>query len=205
MQGGNLQGGFDATQHSPDSGRDPLPVGDYKAMIEKSEVKTSKAGGTGVNITWVVVEGPYEGRKFFHWINLHVPSNADSTKWGIAEFSNLCYACGVLKPMDTAELENRTCIVELVIVVDEKYGKQNDVKKVKDGGFGIPHPETEPTVIVEGGPPATTTPPAEAAPAAPPAAAPPGAAGTPVEAPAQAQPTTEAAPAPAGQQAAPWS
>lgn len=60
----------------------PIPEGTYTFRIKKTEIRESSKGDKQVNITLVVSEGKYEGRKVFYLITFLPP---DSDGAGIAK------------------------------------------------------------------------------------------------------------------------
>ena len=87
-------GSFDATNVAPREAFDPLPPGDYKAMIEGSDVKPTKKGdGYMLKLQWLVLDGQYSGRKIFQNINLANP-NPKAVEIGQQELSAVCHGCG---------------------------------------------------------------------------------------------------------------
>lgn len=110
---GNLGGVFDATQVAPDTGRDPLPTGDYICVIVDSDMKQTKDGrGQYLELVHEVVEGPAKGRKAWARLNL---VNHNSTAQSIAQgqLSAICHACGVLSIQDSQQLHNRPMLVRI--------------------------------------------------------------------------------------------
>ena len=74
---------------------EPLPRGDYTAMITDSVVKTTKAGnGELIALTIEIIDGSYSGRKI--WDNLNV-KNLNPTAQNIAQASLTKYfrSCGL--------------------------------------------------------------------------------------------------------------
>ena len=104
---------FDATQHDPNVGFEPIPAGDYVAMVIESEVRATQAGtGSGLNLTWEILDGPYKGRRLWQWLNINNPSK-QAEEIGQRELSNVCHAVGKLRVADSAELHNTPCTVKV--------------------------------------------------------------------------------------------
>lgn len=106
-------GGFNADEVEPNKGFDPLPAGDYTAVIEESEYKPN-AGGTGkyLKLQFQVVEGPYSKRKLFANLNI-VHQNEQAQQIARGDFSAICRAVGVPKPTDSSELHNKSLVLKV--------------------------------------------------------------------------------------------
>lgn len=123
---------FDATQVAPDAGFDPIPAGDYVAMIEDSEVKPTKANtGMYLQLVWQIVDGQYKGRKVWDRINIQNQSQT-TEEIGQKQLSAVCHAVGVLKVVDSAELHDKPCIIKVTVKPAEgQYLASNEVKGYK--------------------------------------------------------------------------
>lgn len=110
--------GFDATKVEPSQPFEPLPAGDYKCVIESSELKPTKTGGERIALTLQVIEGQHKGRKFFDGLNIRNTGPNKATVEAIAQrtLSSICHAVGVLQPQDTVELHNRPLLASVKIV-----------------------------------------------------------------------------------------
>lgn len=124
--------GFNAAEVEPSKGFDPLPVGDYVAMIVDSEEKTTQAGtGTYIKLTVEIVDGEYKGRKLWENLNLNNPS-AEAVAIAKATLSAICRAVGVLTPRDTVELHNIPMTVKIGLEKRKDSGEmQNRIKAFK--------------------------------------------------------------------------
>lgn len=123
---------FDATAVAPQQEMKPIPEGEYKAAIVKSENKATKAGtGSYLSVEFEIVEGEYKGRKL--WINLNLNNpNATAVEIAKAELSAICHAVGVLRPRDSAELHNRPMFISVKLEKRKDTGEmQNRVKGYK--------------------------------------------------------------------------
>lgn len=154
--------GFDASAVEPQSAFEPIPAGEYLALISESEMKLTKNGsGQYLQFTFVILDnGPYSGRKLWARLNLQ---NRNRTAEEIAqrELSAICRAVRVLRPQDSAELHN----IPLAIVVGMERNKDtneltNRIKGYESvSGSAVP-PATQQTNV-----PAPPAPPAAQAPA----------------------------------------
>ncbi len=126
-------GGFDATKIAPQGDRTPLPAGDYKMVIEKSEKKPTKNGnGHFLELVIKVVDGEHAGRMVWDRLNIW---NANQTAAQIAAstLSAICHATGVMKPNASEQLHNIPMMVSVVVKErDDKKGEfSNEVKAYK--------------------------------------------------------------------------
>lgn len=96
---------FDSGQHDDmQSGFDPIPAGEYLAMVVESEVKvTKKKDGEYISLKFKIMEGKYKGR--FIWSNLNIINpNPVAVEIAQSELATLCRACGKAVIQDTSEL-----------------------------------------------------------------------------------------------------
>lgn len=118
--------GFDATEVAPSKGFEPIPVGDYVAMITDSEEKQNNKGtGSYVNLTIEIVDGEYKGRKLWELLNLNNP-NAEAVNIARATLSAICRAVGVLKPRDTVDLHNIPMSIRVGMKKDSQTGEMKN-------------------------------------------------------------------------------
>lgn len=123
--------GFNAEQVDPNFSFDPIPAGDYLAIIIASERKKNRANTAELlELTFQVVDGPYKGRQLRTWLNLYHP-NETAQKIAQAELSAICRAVGVLRPKDSAELHN----LPLVVTVKVKRRSDNDETVNEASGY----------------------------------------------------------------------
>jgi hypothetical protein len=106
---------------------EPLPRGDYTAMITDSVVKTTKAGnGEFIALTIEIIDGSYSGRKI--WDNLNV-KNPNPTAENIAKAGLTRYfqSCGqdLEKGADTTALYNIP--FKLTLGIDRNDATRNTV------------------------------------------------------------------------------
>lgn len=122
---------FDATQYDPNVGNyDPLPAGDYTAMVEATEMKPTQAGnGYYLALTWEICEGEHQGRKIWQNITIQNPSQK-AEEIGARQLSNVCHAVGILQCNESEELHGRPCLITLKFVPPNgNYGAKNEVVK----------------------------------------------------------------------------
>lgn len=120
--------GFDANTVEPVPSFDPIPAGQYLAMIVASEEKTSSKGNKFLCLEFEIVDGQYKGRKV--WVNLNLEHpNPEIVKFARAELASICKAVGVLKPQDSVQLHNLPMLINVKCVNRKDTGElQNRIK-----------------------------------------------------------------------------
>jgi len=133
----------------PTNSFEPIPNGQYKAMVENSEMKTTKAGtGKFLAVTFKILEGEFEGRLVFENMNLVNP-NPKCVEIGKQALLGLQAATGKINPTDSAQMHLIPIII-VVKVVKTDYPNigdmGNQIKGYKKIGVGssAPTPETAP-------------------------------------------------------------
>ena len=120
------------------SSHDPIPAGNYEAVVAASEMRPVKSGnGMGINLTFEIVsEGPAKGRKVWTWINYQHPK-ADVQRIGQEELARLCKAVGIANLTDTEQLHNIPLIIS--VGVDKNDSSRNVIKRYvgRDEGRGM--------------------------------------------------------------------
>jgi hypothetical protein len=107
---------FDSSRHKDmNNGFDPLPKGDYVAMIKESDiVVTAKKTGKYIKLKFEVLAGEFKGR--FFWNNLNtINPNAMTVEIAQKELATICRACGVGNLQDTNQLHGKPMVVTLKI------------------------------------------------------------------------------------------
>ena len=138
-------GNFDASQIDPSNSFDPVPAGEYLAVIVASEAKEAQTGkGRYLNLELEIIDGPYRGRKLWDIINLWHESD---TVRSIAQrtLSQICHAVGVLQPQDSTELHGKPLVAIVRVKDDGQYGPRNVIKGYKSSGGQAAQPAA-PTV-----------------------------------------------------------
>ena len=126
---------FDASQVAPQASNGPIPAGTYLAHITESDVAPLRSGnGTGLKLTFEIIDGQYKGRKV--WDNLNIQhSNEDTQRIAQSQLSALCHAVNVIKLQDTAALHMKP--VNIKVVVREakgEYQASNNIKGYEAAG-----------------------------------------------------------------------
>ena len=118
---------FDANTVNPDSQFDPLPSGEYTAIIIDSALKpTSKGTGQYLELTYQVIEGPMQGRQVWARLNLANP-NPKTVQIAQQQLSAICHACGVMQVHDSQQLHN------IVHVIRVDFVAADGVKRTRAG------------------------------------------------------------------------
>lgn len=117
----------------------PAPAGKgYKLMVTDAVYKATKKGnGTGINLTFEIVEGQYIGKKIFAWLNLENP-NAEAQQIGQGELSALCRAINIKDLRSPSQLKDIPFYGTLGVEQDNQGGDKNFVrfgslKSTRDG------------------------------------------------------------------------
>lgn len=132
---GNLEG-FDARTVEPSAGFDPLPAGDYEAVIVASERKATAAGdGHYLKLQFQILNGLYQNRVLFENLNLwnKHPKAVEIAKGNL---SAICRALNILTPKDSADLHNKPLKIRVKITKDGEYGEQNKITAYKPRNSG---------------------------------------------------------------------
>ena len=125
---GNLQG-FDANNVEPQTGFEPLPIGDYSAIISASEMKATKSGeGEYLQLTLEVLDEAFKGRRL--WVRMNLKNkNEVAVKIAQAELSAICRAVGVMTPSDSTQLHNIPFKIKVGMEKNKENGElQNKIK-----------------------------------------------------------------------------
>jgi hypothetical protein len=145
-------GGFDATKIEPQGDFSPLPAGEYRMVITKSEKKPTKAGtGSFLELELQVVDGQYKNRTVRDRLNIWNP-NQTAAEIASRQLSAICHATGVMQPRASEQLHGIPIFVGLAVKErDDKPGQfNNEVKSYKKAGAASPQPKAE---TVPAGPP----------------------------------------------------
>lgn len=98
--------GFNASLVEPTTEFEPIPAGNYLAIITDSEMKRTKAGnGQYLELTFRILNGPCENRVLWSRLNLDNPSE-QAVQIARGELSAICRAVGVMQPRDSSELHD---------------------------------------------------------------------------------------------------
>lgn len=119
---------FDVTQYEAParSSFDPLPPGDYPAIVSQTDMKDTKAGtGQYIELTIQVIDGEFSGRRIWERLNVINPSE-QTVQIARAQLNQLAQACGVNALKDTDQLLDIP--FTLTLDIDRKDNTRNRVK-----------------------------------------------------------------------------
>jgi hypothetical protein len=142
--------GFDANKVDPSTNYEPLPAGQYVAVISASEQKTTKAGdGQYLQLTFEIIEGPHQKRLLWARLNLFHP-NASAREFAQRDLSAICRAVGVLTPRDSVDLHN------LPLIIQVRCKKRKDTGEITNeiGGY-VKRATAAPAAAPAAAPPST--------------------------------------------------
>ena len=118
---------FNAAQVEPQqTAFDPLPAGNYVAIVTDSDIKPTRSG-RALKLTFRIVEGQFNNRLV--WANLNI-ENASPQAQEIAQkqLSALCHAVGVINLSDTTQLHDKPVRIRVKVRAAEgEYAASNDV------------------------------------------------------------------------------
>ena len=122
---------FNAAEIEPQTSFEPIPAGEYTAMITDSELKDTKNGtGKYLQLSFQILDGPYKNRIVFDRLNIF-NVNPTAQEIGQRALSALCHATGVLQVSDSAQLHNIPVIIKVAVRPSDQYGDSNEVKSYK--------------------------------------------------------------------------
>ena len=82
---------------------EPLPRGEYVLQVADSELRENGNGDTGLNLTLEIVEGEFQGRKLWDYLNIR-HSNATAQSIARRRLADYCLATGAGTIRDSEEL-----------------------------------------------------------------------------------------------------
>lgn len=105
---------------------DPVPAGNYVAVITDSEIKATRSG-RALKLTFRIVEGQHNNRLI--WANLNVENqSAQAQEIAQKQLSALCHAVGVINLTDTLQLHDKPVRIRVKVRAAEgEYAASNDV------------------------------------------------------------------------------
>lgn len=119
--GDNFRNRWDTTEAADDFG--PLPASEYLARIEAGELEASRTRNTpGYKLTFIVIEGEFAGRKFWHdiWLtDAALPmAKRDLGKLGVTS----------LEQLEQPLPQGIVCRVRLTLRTDDDGTQRNRVR-----------------------------------------------------------------------------
>jgi len=97
---------FDPNEQHQSTNFDPIPNGEYTAVVEEVSQKYSKAGNAYVSVVLNITDPKFSGRKIFENYNLFHEKETAS-RIARAQFAELC------KSVNAPKIENETELVRL--------------------------------------------------------------------------------------------
>ena len=126
---------FDSTDYDEPvtkSSFDPLPPGDYTAIVSESDMRDTKAGtGKYIELCIHIVEGQYEGRRLWERLNVYNPSER-AENMARSQLKGLSIAVGKPGTKDREELHDIPFIISLDI--DRRDPTRNKVMGYSPAG-----------------------------------------------------------------------
>jgi hypothetical protein len=113
---------------------EPLPAGDYIAVIENSDyLPNSQGTGNMLKLTYQIIDGPMKGKKLFENLNLE-NKNQQAEQISRRALNAICLACGVQGELkDSAQVHNIPLKIVVGVRPDNRAGMegqiQNNIKK----------------------------------------------------------------------------
>ena len=106
--------GLYSVEDQPSASFEPLPTGEYKAVILASESKKTKAGdGEYLEFEHQIIEGENAGRKLFARLNLQ-NRNPKAVEISRADLAQIRVATGQLNPQDSVQFHNIPVIIRVL-------------------------------------------------------------------------------------------
>jgi hypothetical protein len=120
---------FNPMQFDVQTALDKMPIGWYKAVASKAELKETEAkDGIGLEVTWKVIDGPFKERVVKKWYNVRNPS-ALAVAIAQKEITSFCGSMGIWNSIqNTDQILNQPLQIKLT---DKKDSDYNDVKGYK--------------------------------------------------------------------------
>lgn len=120
--------GFTASDYKPDEGFQPVPPGEYPAIITQADIKPNSMNtGAYMNVKFVIADGEYANRVVFNNYNISHP-NPKAVEIGRSQLSALCLAIGFPDANDSDLLLQKSCMITVGIKNDAQRGPQNEIK-----------------------------------------------------------------------------
>lgn len=109
---------------------DPVPQGEYKAIIEESDFVPTKSGkGMILKLKYQIVEGPFKDRIIFNNLNLINPDSPQAEQIAKRTLNAIGVAVGVDEIKDSCVLHNKPIMIDVRIKEDKEFGKKNSIQK----------------------------------------------------------------------------
>lgn len=121
------------TEEVPESIFEPIPAGDYKALITESEMKTTKSRtGEYLELKIEITEGEHAGRTFFERLNIKNP-NEKAVEIAYQTLAKICKAVNKNNIQRSEELHNIRFFLSVGVEVNPPYQKADGT--MSESGF----------------------------------------------------------------------
>ncbi|MCY0150597.1 DUF669 domain-containing protein [Hoeflea sp. G2-23] len=139
-----IAGHYDQNAEPSSGDFDPIPAGEYLAVIEQSEiaeVSSKSEKGRCLVLTWKITGEHFAGRLIWQRLNMWAENmNKLDKVISIAnsQFAMVREATGKMNVADTDELLQIPCIIKVKVKTDPtgQYGPQNEITNVKPANAG---------------------------------------------------------------------
>jgi hypothetical protein len=141
---------FYTAQLPKETTREALPAGVYISLLDKAEIKTTKAGdGQYIDCQFRVVDGQHKGRSFFDKINISNPSQ-QAVEIGLARLNTILTIGGLNQCGSTEELEQARIHILAVLGIEEHNGgTRNFLNFIKDPKQQKPQPTMQQSYVAQ--------------------------------------------------------
>jgi hypothetical protein len=104
---------------------DPLPRGEYAAIITESQLKQTKAGnGEYIELSIQIIDGEHSGRKLWERLNVH-NENKQAEDISRRTLKQIGEACGVEHLRDTESLHDIP--MTILVDIDRRDAERNKI------------------------------------------------------------------------------
>lgn len=115
----------------PGGNFDPIPPGEYRAIVTKTELKPTKDGtGKRLNVQLQITGGPHQNRVLFDGLNVTNKSQ-QAQDIGRAQLKSLCVAVNVPDAQDSAMLHNKPLMIKVGVRKGQDGTDENTIKGYK--------------------------------------------------------------------------
>ena len=125
---------FDTAKEEGSPDFEPIPKGQYVAIVTDAKVGPLKSGkGQAVQLTWKIEGGQYANRLIFDRV-IVAHESAEATKFGRRKLKDIADACSVKGHItDLTVLLNKPCSIYVKIEQDDagEYPPKNRIGRVK--------------------------------------------------------------------------
>jgi len=122
--------GFNAATVEPTVDFQPIPAGNYKAIISSSSVDQAKSGnGTNLVLEFKIIDGEHKNRTIRTWLCVQHPSQ-QTQEIAQRQFSAVCHAVGQIQVTSTEQLHSKPLLIRVSLEPDnrEEGRMQNRIK-----------------------------------------------------------------------------